>query len=99
MKNYKIRREFSELEEFTLNLPGTFDHIGSIIEDRRNIVKKVIVKQVLVFSHWARLLAYHLSSHFHYFISVSFDTCDQVRLVFLCLAVVSLKASVSSCSR
>lgn len=45
MKNYKIRREFSELEEFTLNLPGTFDHIGSIIEDRRNIVKKVIVAQ------------------------------------------------------
>ena len=50
-----------------------------------SLKKKVIVKQVLVFSHWARLLAYHLSSHFHYFISVSFDTCDQVRLVFLVL--------------
>ena len=40
MNQYKISDEFSELKEFTLNLPDTFDNIGSVIVKNRNVVKK-----------------------------------------------------------
>jgi hypothetical protein len=40
-----VRDEFSELKEFTLNLPDTFDRMGLVIEDKRNVVKKVITEQ------------------------------------------------------
>ena len=41
MKHYKIGDEFSELKEFILNLPDTFDNMGSVIVNNRNIVKKI----------------------------------------------------------
>lgn len=44
MKEYEIRKDFHELEEFTINLKNTFDHIGSVILDNRNVVKKVVTE-------------------------------------------------------
>ncbi|WP_221389957.1 lipopolysaccharide kinase InaA family protein [Dyadobacter sp. NIV53] len=41
MKQYKISNEFSDLKEFILKLPDTFDNMGSVIVNNRNIVKKV----------------------------------------------------------
>lgn len=41
MKNYKLGSEFTGLTEFTLNLPTVFDKVGSIMEDRRNVIKRV----------------------------------------------------------
>jgi hypothetical protein len=43
MKSYtvNIKHEFSELKEFAITLPETFDHLGSVIKDNRNIVKKL----------------------------------------------------------
>jgi len=43
MNSYKINDEFSQLKEFTLSLPETFDNIGSIIHGNRNVVKKVSI--------------------------------------------------------
>jgi hypothetical protein len=41
-KAYIIRKEFSEFEEFTLNLPTVFADTGTIMQDNRNIIKKVV---------------------------------------------------------
>ncbi len=41
MISFKVREEYSQLKDFTLSLPDTFNHIGSIIQDNRNIIKKV----------------------------------------------------------
>lgn len=41
MKNYKLGNEFAGLTEFTLNLPTVFDKVGSTMEDKRNVVKRV----------------------------------------------------------
>ena len=45
MKTVTLRREFSELKEFTSNLPKTFDGQGSIIHNGRNIIKKISTEQ------------------------------------------------------
>ena len=45
MKSYKVREEFSELKEFTLHLPETFDRNGFVIQGNRNIVKKITTAQ------------------------------------------------------
>lgn len=45
MKSYNVTDEFSALKEFTLSLPDTFDRIGLVIENKRNVVKKVITDQ------------------------------------------------------
>ncbi len=45
MNSYKVNDEFSELKEFTLSLPQTFDNIGSVIHGNRNVVKKVTIPQ------------------------------------------------------
>ena len=42
---YDIRKEFSELQEFAMSLPDTFDKIGSVMLDNRNIVKKIAIPQ------------------------------------------------------
>jgi hypothetical protein len=38
---YEVSEEFSDLKKFSLELPATFDHIGSIIQDNRNVIKKI----------------------------------------------------------
>jgi tRNA A-37 threonylcarbamoyl transferase component Bud32 len=45
MISYKVGNEFAELKEFTVNLPHTFDRMGLVIENKRNVVKKVITSQ------------------------------------------------------
>jgi tRNA A-37 threonylcarbamoyl transferase component Bud32 len=45
MNPYVINEEFLELEEFVLGIPKNFDHIGEIIQDNRNIIKKVTTPQ------------------------------------------------------
>ena len=45
MKTITLRKEFSQLEEFTSNLPKTFDGQGSIIHNGRNIIKKINTEQ------------------------------------------------------
>ena len=45
MKTVTIRNEFSELKEFTTNLPQTFDREGSVIHNGRNVIKKVNTKK------------------------------------------------------
>jgi len=46
MRYYKIHDEFSQLTNFTCSLPETFEHIGWIVQDHRNVIKKVIVSDV-----------------------------------------------------
>jgi hypothetical protein len=41
MKTVTIRDEFLELREFTANLSQTFDKVGSVIHNGRNVIKKV----------------------------------------------------------
>ena len=38
---YMINEEFLELKEFALGIPEHFDRIGEIIQDHRNVIKKV----------------------------------------------------------
>lgn len=45
MNSYKVNDEYSELKEFTLSLPETFDSIGLVIHGNRNVVKKVTTPQ------------------------------------------------------
>lgn len=45
MDHYTINEEFSELKEFALGIPKTFDRIGEIIQDHRNVIKKVATPQ------------------------------------------------------
>ena len=40
-----IGNEFAELKDFTVNLPHTFDRMGLVLENKRNVVKKVITGQ------------------------------------------------------
>jgi hypothetical protein len=40
-----VGNEFAELKEFTVNLPHTFDRMGLVLEDKRNVVKKVVTGQ------------------------------------------------------
>jgi hypothetical protein len=40
-----INEEFLELEEFALGIPKTFDRIGEIIQDDRNVIKKATTPQ------------------------------------------------------
>jgi hypothetical protein len=48
MNFYKINEEFWKLEEFTLGVSRSFDHIGLTIQDSRNIIKKVDTPKVEV---------------------------------------------------
>lgn len=41
MIKYEVSNEFSGLKDFTVNLPETFDKIGSVILDYRNVIKKI----------------------------------------------------------
>lgn len=41
MKAYTVRDGFSELKDFTLNLPHTFDNLGVVIHNSRNVIKKI----------------------------------------------------------
>lgn len=41
MKTYFVRPEFSQLAQFTETLPETFDRIGLVIHNGRNVIKKV----------------------------------------------------------
>lgn len=45
MMSFKVRDEFSEMREFALNLPDTFDRIGSVLHNSRNVIKKVSTSQ------------------------------------------------------
>jgi len=45
MNSYQINDEFSQLKEFTLSLPETFDGIGTVIHGNRNVVKKVTIPE------------------------------------------------------
>jgi hypothetical protein len=45
MNPYMINEEFSELKEFALGIPKYFDSIGEIIQDHRNVIKKVATPQ------------------------------------------------------
>lgn len=45
MNPYVINDEFSELEEFALGIPKNFDRVGEIIQDHRNVIKKVTTPQ------------------------------------------------------
>ncbi len=45
MNPYKINEKFLELEEFALGIPKYFDRIGEIIQDHRNVIKKVATPQ------------------------------------------------------
>jgi hypothetical protein len=38
---YGVSEEFSDLKKFSLELPTTFDHIGAIIQDNRNVIKRI----------------------------------------------------------
>jgi len=41
MTSYTISNTFSTLKDFTLSLPNTFNKVGSIIQDSRNVIKLV----------------------------------------------------------
>lgn len=41
MVSFAVKDEFAELQEFTSSLPERFDRIGEIIQDNRNVIKKV----------------------------------------------------------
>lgn len=41
MKAYTVRDGFSELKEFMLDLPRTFDNNGVVIHNSRNVIKKI----------------------------------------------------------
>ena len=41
MNRYMINGEFPELKEFALGIPKDFHRIGEIIQDHRNVIKKV----------------------------------------------------------
>jgi len=41
MKAYALRDGFSELKEFMLDLPRTFDNNGVVIHNSRNVIKKI----------------------------------------------------------
>ena len=45
MKYYKISDEFAALNEFIVNLPVAFDHLGLVIKDNRNVIRKVDTAQ------------------------------------------------------
>ena len=45
MKNFDIRKEFLDLKDFTVSIPETFDNVGSVILDNRNVIKKVTTPQ------------------------------------------------------
>jgi serine/threonine protein kinase len=47
-KAFIIRKEFSEFEEFTLNLPTLFADTGTIMQDNRNIIKKIVTPHGIV---------------------------------------------------
>lgn len=42
---YAVNDEFSALREFALDLPETFDRMGSVIQDNRNVIKKITIEQ------------------------------------------------------
>ena len=45
MNSYKVNEEYSELEQFVVGMPKSFDHIGEVVHDHRNVVKKVTTPQ------------------------------------------------------
>jgi serine/threonine protein kinase len=45
MNRHMINGEFPELEEFALGIPKDFDRIGDIIQNNRNVIKKVTTPQ------------------------------------------------------
>lgn len=45
MRYYKISDDFLEQKDFILNLPDTFDNIGLVLKDNRNIIKKANTTQ------------------------------------------------------
>ena len=47
MKAYIVRDGFSEFKDFTLNLPQTFDKLGEVIHNSRNVIKKIDTGQGL----------------------------------------------------
>lgn len=42
---YAVSDEFSTLKKFALELPETFDRMGAVIQDNRNIIKKIVIDQ------------------------------------------------------
>jgi len=42
---FKVKEEFSALKDFIINLPHSFDRIGLIIQDNRNVIKKITIPQ------------------------------------------------------
>ncbi|CAG5002081.1 hypothetical protein DYBT9275_02803 [Dyadobacter sp. CECT 9275] len=42
---YDIRNDFSDLREFALSLSETFDNMGAVILDNRNVIKKIEIPQ------------------------------------------------------
>jgi len=45
MNPYMINEEFLELKDFALGIPKNFDLMGEIIQDHRNVIKKVTTPQ------------------------------------------------------
>ena len=45
MKKFIINSKFSEMKDFTISLPETFDDIGTVILNNRNVIKKVTIPQ------------------------------------------------------
>jgi hypothetical protein len=41
MKTITVREEFLKLKEFTSGLPQTFDRLGQVIHNSRNVIKKI----------------------------------------------------------
>lgn len=66
MISYKIGNEFAELKDFTINLPHTFDRMGLVIENKRNVVKKVIT------SHGTFVIKYFKGMYFFNRLAYSF---------------------------
>lgn len=45
MNSHVINEQFSELEEFAIGIPKHFDSIGEIVQNHRNVIKKVATPQ------------------------------------------------------
>ena len=45
MKTITVRAEFSGLKEFTKSLPQTFDSLGLVIHNSRNVIKKINTRE------------------------------------------------------
>mgnify|MGYP003674096968 CR=1 FL=1 len=41
MIKYAVNSSFINLKDFSLSLPDTFNHIGKVIQDHRNVIKKI----------------------------------------------------------